>query len=53
MCVRIYGSRGQNGVLFNFVGDREIGFSYVTKNGTGTGQIEVHIDTVDKLTLGK
>ncbi|XP_041351075.1 countin-3-like [Gigantopelta aegis] len=32
-------------------GEREIDFSYVTRNGTGTGQLEVHINTVDKLPL--
>ena len=36
-----------------FSGDFTIEFEYVSKNGTGTGEIVVAIDTVDKIPLGK
>ena len=40
-------------MLFVFPGDFTIEFEYVSKNGTGTGEIVVAIDTVDKIPLGK
>ena len=40
-------------MLYVFPGDFTIEFEYVSKNGTGTGEIVVAIDTVDKIPLGK
>ena len=43
-----------NGALrFIFTGSFVITFEYVSKNGTGTGEIDLGIDTVDHLPVGE
>ena len=37
----------------SFAGEFAIAFEYVSKNGTGTGEIGLSIDTVDKIPVGE
>ena len=39
--------------LIIFVGEFVIGLTYVSKNGTGTGEMDVDIRTVDGIPVGK
>jgi len=39
--------------IVNIAGEFDIAFEYVSKNGTGTGQIAIDIATVDGIPLGE
>ena len=48
----------QNRRFFNtlsifFAGEFDIAFTYTSQNGTGTGEIDFEIDTVDKIPVGE
>ena len=39
--------------LIVFLGEFDIGLTYVSKNGTGTGELDIEIRTVDGIPVGK